>query len=173
MAKVLPGVGPTVIQTFAVDPAGPAATPIVDPPADLDVAMTEFMFDLPAEIPAGQQSWRITNTGQQVHELELVHVPDGTTLEQVQAGFASPLGATPVPGEFNYSRDALFAGHDLAGGLGLLSPGATAWLALDLAPGSYAAFCLVLDVSTGQPVPHSAMGMVALVTATTSATPVP
>jgi hypothetical protein len=83
-------------------------------------------------------------------------------MELVESEFqdATPTGGGP-------------SGRDLLGigGLGWLTPGATAWTEVDLEPGTYFALCYVFDPETGQP--HVANGMVDVFTVGEVATPMP
>ncbi len=71
------------IAMFMVE--GEAATGDPEPEADLNVALVDFAFGIPTELPAGEQTWLIENNGEQLHELIVIPVPDGTTLEDAMA----------------------------------------------------------------------------------------
>jgi hypothetical protein len=55
--------------------------------------------------------------------------------------------------------------------MGWLTPGTTAWIEVDLEPGTYFALCYVFDPNTGQP--HVAMGMVDVFSVGEAATSTP
>lgn len=122
------------------------ATPkAADPEADATVTLFEYDFQLPASITSGDQLWKVVNAGREPHELVLVAVPDGTTRDEL----------------LDVVENGYVAG-DPAGGLDMLSPGAVAWIEVDVAPGTYAAVCYVIDPSTGQP--HAMEGMIEVFT---------
>jgi hypothetical protein len=138
--------------------ASPAAT-AWEPVADVAVELQEYTFvGLDRPVPAGLQTWRITNTGTQPHFVLLAKGPAGITVDQLMTLVMLPPNATPPPG-FPYKQSDFDFNQP---GLAVLSPGYTSWLALDLAPGTYAALCFVPDEQTG--VPHAAMGMFAVFT---------
>jgi hypothetical protein len=153
------GVGDTNPFTPLTVTGNPAATPVTtsNPPADLDVELSDFAFDLPDQIPAGHQVWHAANVGEQSHELVLVKTPELLTVEQVQAivGLAEgePLPAgVPDPATFEF----------VTAGLQTMSPGREIWVELDLAEGSYVALSLAIDTKTGQS--QALLGMVHIFT---------
>jgi len=142
--------------TVTESTASPTATS--EPVADVDVQLQEYAFvGLDESIPAGRHLWKFTDTGTEPHIMILFRGPAGITMNQVM-GLLQSEDATPPPdfpyqeSDFNFSQP----------GLGVLSPGQTSWLALDLAPGTYIALCFVPDEETG--VPHALMGMVQVFT---------
>jgi hypothetical protein len=160
------------VQPFEVvgDVATPGATPEAEEPvADGTVRLFDFnfKFEVPEPVASGRQVWAVTNTGEHPHELLLARSPEPVTAEQVMELMACESeGATPTGG------GPAFGDFEPVGGIGWLSPGATAWTEVDLEPGTYVALCFVFDLETG--LPHVAMGMVAVFTVGEgTATPVP
>ena len=132
--------GPS-IATFQAVPPLVASEP---PPAAAVIVMGDFFFRAPA-IPAGTQTFEVTNTGQQLHHLIVARLAPGLTLAEV---FAAEEAGT----------DPLEAGLvTLVNGLSELSPGQTAWPTLSFTPGTYAMVCFVEDPATGQE--HVELGM--------------
>jgi hypothetical protein len=121
------------------------------PAVDREVTMWEFAFDLGADIPAGEQRWRVTNIGAQMHHLMIFPIQPGTTLDDVEAALSEPGEPTFIIGP-PAVMSATFGG------------GISNDLTVDLAPGSYAAICFVPDLETG--LPHAALGMLALIEVT-------
>lgn len=149
---------------FEVVPAAASPESASTPTATTAITLTEMAFGgLPAHAAAGPQVWKISNTGQQPHQLTLLKVPAGTTTAQVAALLSLPAGATPPPGVDT-------AAFVPAGGIGILSPGQTAWTLLDLAPGTYAALCHVPDQASG--IPDALLGMLTVFTVGEGTTPV-
>lgn len=137
--------------------ATPEATPEATPLANGTVRMFDFNFEFPNPVAPGRQVWEVTNTGQQAHELLLTRSPEPVTAEQIMELMAGESEeATPTGG------GPSFADLEQVGGLGWLSPGATAWTEVDLTPGTYVAFCFVPDPETFMP--HAMMGMIAVFT---------
>lgn len=131
---------------FVVLPGDEATpSPVADPTSVATVSLFEFGFDIPDNLAAGDQVWKVVNAGRAPHELLLASVPDGSTTDDVLTMFEDDAGeAAPI------------------GGLGWLSPGATGWTEVDLAPGTYAALCFVFDPDTG--VAHAMEGMIQVFT---------
>lgn len=124
----------------------PAEQP--EPPvADVQVGLSDFAFDAPDTIDAGPTTFEVTNNGPQLHEMALVKLAEGVTLEDAMAALTSteppPEGAAP-PFEI--------VGADVP-----MSVGKTGYVTTDLTPGTYVMLCFVTDPESGAP--HAALGM--------------
>jgi len=113
------------------------------PEAEGVVKLLDFSFVLPTSMKAGKQIWQIVNEGKQPHEIALVRLADGKTLDDAVNFMQAPTGAPPF--------------IDVGGFQGI-DPGASGWLHLDLQPGRYVALCHIPDPASGKP--HEALGMV-------------
>jgi hypothetical protein len=111
--------------------------------ADATVKLLDFSFILPTEIKAGPQVWEVINEGPQPHELMLLKLAEGKSMDDVQAFIQAPHGAPP------FSQ---------IGGFQAINPGKSGWLNLDLTPGEYVALCHVPDPASGHA--HTELGMV-------------
>ena len=146
---------PVPITVTGAANATPSA--LAEPEAAVDVTMQDFAFVMPEEIASGPQVWRVDNAGPQPHLMIVDRVPDGTTFDQVISSLQSLMtGGTPAAGGL---AEQDFQG---AGGLEASSVGQTAWIELDLEPGTYAAICFMPDHDTAQP--HALLGMVTVFT---------
>lgn len=122
--------------------AGPANTASA-PTADGEIRMHDFGYTIPP-LSAGTHTLHIVNDGPQTHELELIRLDEGATVEQFLAAF-QPGAKGPPPGRS-------------IGGPGALSKGLDNYWTVSLEPGSYAVLCFVPDSADGQP--HIMKGMV-------------
>lgn len=131
-----------VLQVVGEAASGDAAA---EPTADIEVRMRDFAFTMPTSVPTGEHVWKIVNDGPQPHEMALMKLNEGVTLEQFMASMATggegELPAMPI------------------GGAQALSLGLSSFITYDLAPGDYVAICFVPDPETGEP--HVALGMIA------------
>ena len=145
-----------------------------DAPAAADVAagvtveMRDDAFAIADRVAGGPQLWAVTNVGQEPHHVVLtrptVPVTDALVAEWLSFEFGmAPADATPSPNlpTFDAFADVAY--------VPVLSAGRTTWVALDLEPGTYVAFCFVSDRETGMP--HAAMGMVEVFTVAAPGTP--
>ncbi len=132
------------IQVAASTTAGAA-----EPSADVDVRLKDFAIDMPGTLPAGITTFKITNQGPELHEWNIFRLAEGKTMADVNQFFSQPPGAAPAgPPPFS-----------ALGGLNGLSTNASAFVEMDLQPGSYVAICNIPSAANnGQP--HSALGMV-------------
>ena len=110
---------------------------------------TEFAFEGPDVLPAGDVTLTLDNQGKQVHELSLGELLQGKTMTDVHALLKKGVGGKP-PKWFK-----------VAGGTGA-KPGETGTLDAKLTPGSYIMLCLVPDKASKKP--HVMLGMMKAVT---------
>lgn len=123
---------------------GAASATAAEPKADATINLKDFHFTMPAEVKAGKQVWKIVNDGPQAHEIAIIKMAEGKTIEDGYAWFAKPEGPQPF---------------QLVGGMQALNPGTPAtYIHLDLPPGNYVATCDIPDSASGKP--HSELGMV-------------
>lgn len=126
-AAVVAGCGDTdaATSTSARPSAGAA------PAASLAVVAEDHTFDLDTTtVVAGRTPLTLTNRGAQPHQLMVVRLPVGTSLDDlVAAGADGPAAAAALV--------------DHAGGINAVQPGATATGYADLQPGSYAVLCFI------------------------------
>ena len=118
------------------------ATTTTAPDVQGTFTMKDFSFDMPATLPAGRATYKVTNAGPQLHELNIVKLAAGKTAQDVQAWENAPAGPPPF---------------EAAGGINAFSADGSGYLTLDLQPGTYLAVCNVPDQASGQP--HSHLGM--------------
>lgn len=139
-ADGLPHIAKGMIGFFEVV-AGDNKT--IAPTAAAGVELLDFSFKLPEAVKAGKQIWSVTNKGQQLHEINLMKLADGKTMDDVMAWAQDPTTAPPFTN---------------VGGFQGINPGETGWMELDLTTGQYIAICHIPDPATGKP--HEALGMV-------------
>jgi hypothetical protein len=138
-ADGVPHLAKGMIGAFEVSGTKSAAA---EPKADQTITLKDFTFDMPAEFKAGVHTWHMVNDGPQPHEIALIRLAEGKTLEDAGAWFAAPSGPPP---------------YTLVGGFQAFMAGATGWLTIDLKPGDYVALCGIPDPASGKP--HMELGM--------------
>jgi hypothetical protein len=122
--------------------------PAVEMPAgDAVIGLSDFAFDAPDTIPAGEISLDAVNNGPQSHELALAQLAEGFTVEDLLALFAGE-GAPPESGEPPF----IFYGQ-----VAVLSNGLSGQASFNLQAGTYTLLCFVTDPDSGAP--HAALGM--------------
>lgn len=141
--------GPPSAVPFTTGEASGATAPT----ADVTVDLVDFNFAIPAEIEAGPKVWQISNKGQQWHEMAIVKLNEGATIDDVLAMLQSEEeSAGPPPFE-----DVAFWSPN--------SPGETGYVTWDLPAGEYTVICFLPDLA-GDMSAHAAHGMVANLTVT-------
>lgn len=137
----VPNMAKGMLRPFEVKAGSSATEP---PKADMTITMKDFQFTHPmGEVKAGPQVWKVVNEGEQPHEMQLVKLADGKTVQDAAAWFAAPQGPPP---------------YQAVGGMQGLSKGGEGFISLDLTPGNYVMLCLVPDSASGKS--HLELGMV-------------
>ncbi len=145
--ETLPRAGKALATSFTV--VGPSNTEQVRPPrGDIEVTMRDFSFDTPDTIKSGLLTYQVTNRGAQAHEMVFLKLDGGKTWKDVMAFLQSPQSAT-LPGS-------------IVGGMSTLSPGETAWVTMNLVPGTYVVLCFLPDKASG--FLHVQLGMICSIT---------
>lgn len=115
---------------------------LAEPKDDGLVTLRDFAFEMPGTPRVGTVTWKVWNHGTQPHELTLIKLAQGKTMQDVEMFMQRPTGQPP------YSNE---------GGIGALAPEHSGWATLNLGAGDYVALCFVPDPSTGKA--HYTMGM--------------
>lgn len=110
---------------------------------EVTLVATDFALDKTPSVKAGSNTFRIRNNGKQLHEINLIELPAGKTLEESIAWFRQPQG--PPPNKF-------------LGGAAV-KPGEEATTTLELAGGRTYAFICAIPDSLGDFAPHVTKGM--------------
>jgi uncharacterized cupredoxin-like copper-binding protein len=138
----VPHVAKGMAQEFTVtgsasDAALPAATDTIH--------LEDYGFKSARPLAAGSHSILVVNDGPQVHEMVMLKLMPGKSAEDfgnwaTTGGMKGPPPALPI------------------GGAGLMEPGTSSLVSVDLTPGDYGYICFVPDSKDGKP--HAAHGMV-------------
>jgi hypothetical protein len=127
----------TILQTGLVDgktaelevtEADEPATP-PDLAPNVEVVFAPGTMTMPAQVPIGEQVWRVANTDTLTHSFALVLLPDEITYDDMK----ELLTTGSAPDGFDVAKSLT------VGGIGLLSGGRTIWTLYNLNPGYYVA----------------------------------
>ena len=110
---------------------------------------TEFAFEGPDVLPAGEVALTMDNQGKQMHELALGELLDGKSMDDVHALLKKGMPKKP-PSWFRQ-----------VGGTGA-KPGEAGTIDAELTPGNYVMICFVPDTASKKP--HVMLGMMKEVT---------
>ncbi len=136
-----------MIKGLTVTPTPSAPAP--PPAADLSVGLVEYAFQLSGPVTAGLHTIQITNSGHESHEMQVVQLAPGKTVQDFLAGLEATPSPAGLPGTF-------------VGGLQAVAAGSQGLVTSYFQPGSYVLICFVADEETGQP--HYLQGMVQEIT---------
>ncbi len=126
----------------------PAAHPGIMPATDLTLTLTDYDFSWSQPLTAGRHVVRVLNNAGQPHEVILLRLAAGHTMQDA-LGFIEGGMQGPPPFTFH-------------GGTAAMSPGVENTFAITVTPGEYVLLCLVPDAGDGQV--HAAHGMMQQVT---------
>jgi hypothetical protein len=99
------------------------------------ITLEDFSFKLPSKLSTGEQLLKVTNQGQQAHEMSLLKLQTGKTMQDARSYLEVPINQAPF---------------EQAGGTTALAPGQSTWLKLDLNASTYLAVCLMPDAQSGK-----------------------
>lgn len=106
------------------------------PQADGKVIMQDFNYDLPAVITQSRSlTLQVNNQGSEPHEMNIVELEKGKTIQDIASFFQSPSGPPPF---------------EEAGGFAAIAPHESGWIKIHLEPGNYALFSILPDERTGK-----------------------
>jgi predicted small secreted protein len=118
-------------------------------PADATYVATEFAFEGPDSLPAGDVTLTMDNQGKQMHELALGELLQGKTMDDVHALLRKGQPKKPP----KWFRTVSGTGA---------APGETGTFDAELTPGAYIMICFVPDEAKKKP--HAMLGMMKEVT---------
>ena len=113
------------------------------PKADATLTLADYQFTFSKDLTAGKHSLRVENKGPQEHEVEIIKLAPGKTVQDMLGWMEKMDGPPPGSG---------------IGGAAPMAPGYANVIDVDLAPGNYALICFVPDMKDGAP--HFVHGMV-------------
>jgi hypothetical protein len=114
-------------KTFVVRVSATKAESQSPPEASGVIRLINYGFSLDSPLKAGTQSLHVVNEGPDPHDLVMVKLEPGKTVEDVGSWLRKPDGPPPFTP---------------AGGVAVLAPQMEAYFNTDLAPGEYALFCM-------------------------------
>ena len=136
----VPHIAKGMAKTLKVTESPNANT--TEPTADVTMTLSDYTFTLSKPLAAGRQMIKVENAASQPHEVVLVQLAPGKTIEDVGKWAAEMKG--PPPGK-------------PIGGIPAFMKGKTAFFEVNLTAGDYGMICFVPDAKDGKP--HSAHGM--------------
>ena len=119
--------------------SGPAAA---EPVADITLKLVEYGFEFSTPVTPGRHTIRVEDGGAQPHEIVIVRLEPGKTMQEWMAWTETMAG--PPPGQ-------------VINGVAGMNPGIHAFVEDDFTPGDYGLVCFVGDAKDGRP--HFLHGM--------------
>jgi hypothetical protein len=120
---------------------GPQAPKIA---GEYHLAMADFEFAVPERMTTGRHVFHVINRGSQPHEVSVVELAPGASVDDLVASFTPGAHHHPLPGK-------------LVGGMAGLEPGGAGAFTVTLTPGHYGLLCLFPNPHSGTS--HVSKGM--------------
>jgi len=139
-ADHVPHIAKGMMRALTVKPSANANT--TEPTADVTLTLSDYAFTLSKPLVAGKQLIKVENGAAQPHEVVLVQLAPGKTIEDVGKWVFDMKG--PPPGK-------------PIGGIPAFVKGKDSFFEADLTPGEYGMICFVPDAKDGKP--HVQHGM--------------
>jgi uncharacterized cupredoxin-like copper-binding protein len=125
----------------------PSEAVVTEPVADITIKLADYSYEISPALTAGRHTIKVEDSGPQPHELVLVKLEPGKTVEQMLAWTEKMQG--PPPGTF-------------LGGVSPITVGEASYITVDLTPGDYGLLCFVSDPADMKP--HFMHGMMKQIT---------
>jgi hypothetical protein len=129
-------------KPFAVRARSPEAATQTAPEASVVIQLVDYAFSISPPLTAGRHMIRVENAGAEPHEVGLLKLAPGKTIEEFEAWIQNPQGPPPA---------------NSIGGVSSLAANTNAYFEVDLASGDYVLMCLV-TAPDGRP--HTEHGMI-------------
>lgn len=132
------GVGES--KAFVVREPAHASGEATPPVASANVRLLDFTFAVDSQLTAGAHTIRVENAGVEPHDLVMMKLAPGETLDDVRA-FMNPEQARR-PGEADRPQAPLKSLENGVGGIAAIAPGMQVFFATSLTPGDYVLVCM-------------------------------
>ena len=128
-------------KSFVVHPTStPAASQAAAPEADMVVRLMDFSFALDTPVTAGRHTIRVENAGMQPHDLVLMKLVPGKTVEDIRTWMNPERPRrSDVPAEPPPPLDSL---GTLIGGIASIGSGIESFFEADFTAGEYVLICM-------------------------------
>ena len=151
-ADGIPHLAKGMVQPLTV--TEPPSDRPAEPEALATVGLDDFAFaGVPTTLPEGRTTLKVTNQGQEPHEMTLLRL-EGINAQQALEILTAPPGGEAPAGQPPFKD---------AGGFQAIMPGQSGWTTLNLQAGEYIAVCFVPSPANGF-APHVALGMITSIT---------
>ena len=136
-----PHFGDGEARTLVVRPAGPDAPgPDAAPTATASIRLLDFDFSLEDSLTAGAHTIRVTNAGAEPHDLVMLKLAPGITVEEVVRAM-NPERARR-PGEAAEPPPSFESLASVAGGIAAIRPGMEVFFTTIMSGGEYLMLCM-------------------------------
>lgn len=143
-------VKPFVVHAVASESAGRGTAPATS----AAIRLADYAFTVESPLKAGRQTIRVENAGPEPHDLALLKLAPGRTMEELQNWLnperarRSDAAKEPPP---------LETIGTVGGGVAAISPGMTVYFEANLTPGDYVLFCMVTAPDGRSHIEHGMM----------------
>ena len=135
-----PHFGKGEFKTFVVHAAGSVVTDRSGAPdADMVIRLMDYSFALDSPLVTGRHMIRVENAGVEPHDLVMMKLAPGKTMEELQRGLNPERARRPDQSEDPPPLESLVT---LAGGIAVIAPGMESFFEAQFSPGEYVLVCM-------------------------------
>lgn len=128
------------VEPFVVRDAGaPTGDRATAPTATAVIRLTDFSFDVDTALRAGKHTIRVENAGVEPHDLVLMKLAPGKSIEDLRRALNPERARRDAPAVAPEPFESLAS---IAGGIAVIAPKMQAFFDTTLSPGEYALACM-------------------------------
>ena len=112
------------------------------PKADMVIRLIDFSFALDTPLAAGRHTIRVENAGAEPHDLVMMKLMPGKTIEDIQNWLNPERARRTVQGSGPAPSIETLASPGSGGGIAAIAPRMESFIEANITPGDYALFCM-------------------------------
>jgi hypothetical protein len=143
------------VQAFMVRAAGSNAADQSPPEASAVIRLADYTFSFEAPLSSGRHKIRVENAGTEPHDVALLKLAPGTTLDHVR-NLLNPERARRTQREGEQEQPVMNLVSP-AGGVAAIKPGMKVFFEANLTPGEYVLVCMVTSPDGRSHIEHGMM----------------
>ena len=147
-------------KAFVVRAASANAAAQAAPTPDAEIRLLDFTFDIVPPLKAGQHTIRVVNAGSDSHDVGMLRLAPGMTMEALRSVLNPERARRSQPANSDEGPPPDLG--TVAGGVAALAPGMQAFFETNLTPGEYVLFWMVTAPDGQSHIEHGMMQQITI-----------